>query len=295
MNYTVIPKDIIGYKSNSKLLDIYTYTCIKSTMNYKNGISKINQKTLSEIFDIPERTLCDSIRRLQEQKLFKIERKRYRNESSEIIRKNYYHFKLDYENYFFVLNNFLKLNLPREVKGFLLILKAICLNNSNVYISTNPKKINKSELSRYINMDIKTIDKYLNQAKDLKEIAVIDNRIILKSNYFPLRVKEDGSKLENRKTEIINTIQEICNKYNVIMPLVSDKVLDRILVCYPLLESDISEVNNVHFTETNSLEYILDKRITSLPVQFNEEYILKILNINKPDKKEITNYKFILD
>ncbi|NDW09613.1 hypothetical protein [Dysgonomonas sp. 520] len=236
--------------------------------------------------------------RLHNQKLITIERKKYKNENSETIRKNYYHFNLNPENYFFVLNNFLKSNLEREIKGFLLILKAICFNNTNTYSSTRRIKggLNKSELSRLIGMNIKTIEKYLDISEKLDEIEIIDNQIVIKNNCFPLRVKEHGSKLENRKTEIINTIQEICNKYNAIMPLVSGEVLDRILLYYPLLEDSIERTNDNNLIKQCSFRYILNERLKkSLPKQFNTEYILKVLNISKPEKKEITNYKFILD
>jgi len=106
MNYIVIPKEIVKYKSNSKLSDIYTLACIKSTMDYKSGISKYNQKTISEKFDIKERTLRDAINRLENGKLLSIERKIYEskneNVTSKTIRKNYYHFELNPEHYFFI-------------------------------------------------------------------------------------------------------------------------------------------------------------------------------------------------
>ena len=238
-NYTIIPKKIIEYKSNSKLLDIYTFACIKSKMDYKKGISKINKKTLSNVFNIPERTSSNTIIRLEEQKLLTIERKLYENKNANIksktILKNYYKFDLCPEHYFFVCNEFLTSNLPKEIKGFLLIIKAICLNNTNFYKTKKTIKdsINKSELSKLINMDIKTIEKYLNLIKGLNEIAIIENSIILKNNYFPLRVKENGNKLDNRKTEIINTILEICNNYNAMIPLINEQELKRILIYYP--------------------------------------------------------------
>lgn len=64
--YIVIPKEIIGYKCNGKLSDVYTFACIKSRMDYKTGISKINKETIRNKFNIPERTLHDSIQRLEE-------------------------------------------------------------------------------------------------------------------------------------------------------------------------------------------------------------------------------------
>ena len=295
MNYIVIPKEIVKYKSNSKLSDIYTLACIKSTMDYKSGISKYNQKTISEKFDIKERTLRDAINRLENGKLLSIERKIYEskneNVTSKTIRKNYYHFELNPEHYFFIQNDFLKLNLGKEMKGFLILLKAICLNNTNSYISNKRAKngINISELSNLISMDIKTINKYLTLAKDLDQIAIVDSRIIVKSNYFPIRVKEQGRRLENRKTEIVNTILEICNKYNATMPLVSDKDLSVILAKYHIDEKIIEEQNDIDFIKRYSLRYVLNDRISkvkSLPIQFRMEYILKILNIQKSDNKE---------
>ena len=201
-NYTTIPKEIIEYKSKSKLLDIYTFACIKSTMDYKNGISKINQRTVQEKFDIPERTLRDAILRLEEYRLLNIQQKMYENKNPILncksILKNYYKFNLNPDNYFFVDNNFFNMNIPKEIKGFLLILKAICLNNTNAYISSRRIKngINKTELSHRINMDIKTIQKYLIESQKLDEIVIIDDKIIIKNNFFPIIVNKQNKRLK---------------------------------------------------------------------------------------------------
>lgn len=117
----------------------------------------------------------------------------------------------------------------------------------------------------------------------------------MKNNYFPIRIKESDFKYEKRKTEIVNTILEICNKYNVIMPLVNEKEVNRILFRYYLLEDEIERTNDDNLIKQCSFRYALNNRIKSLPTQFNIEYILKVLNIAKPDKKQITQYKFILD
>ena len=299
IQYTVIPKEIIKYKSNAKLSDIYIFSCIKITMNFNNAISKINQETISKKFNIPERTLRDAIKRLERKKLIAIEQKIYENENANIksktIRKNYYKFELNPENYFFVTKNFFKLDAPKEVKGFLLILKAICLNDTNVYISSKNGSINISELSKRINMDTKTLNKYLNKAKELELIKIRDNVIIIKTDFFPLRVKEVGVPFAYRNTEIINTIQEICNELNAIMPRIKKNELDKIHMYYYLEEREIEAVNIPYFTHAYSLKYILKNRIKSLPKQPNIGYFFKVLNIPKPYKKEKIKYEFILD
>lgn len=299
-NYTVISKDIIEYKSNNKLLDIYTLACIKSTIDYKSGISKLNQKTMSERFDIPERTLKNIIARLENGKLLSVQRRLYENKNPKIIsksiQKNYYKFDINPENYFFIYNHFLKMNIANEIKGFMLLLKAICFNNTNDYTPSRSimNGINKSELSKLICMNKKTVEKYLNIAIELNQIAIVDNHIIVKSNYFPIRINESKNKFENRKTEIMNTILNICNKHNAIMPLVSKEDMNRVILHYPLLEDDIREVNDINFIKMNSLEYRLNKRIKSLPTQFNMEYIFNILNVPSLDKKEEMKYELKL-
>lgn len=113
----------------------------------------------------------------------------------------------------------------------------------------------------------------------------------MKNNYFPIRVNEQRNKLENRKTEITNTILELCNKHNAIMPLVSEEEVNRIFFRYYLLEDEIVSVNDENFIKQNSFRYALHNRIKSLPTRFNADYILKALNIAKPDKKEIKHYE----
>ena len=299
-NYTIIPKKIIEYKSNSKPLDIYTFACIKTAMNYGTRISEITQKKIFDNFDIPQRTFRESIKRLEEQMLltFKSERRKNKNPKINLdtVIRNSYKFDKIFENYFFVYNDFLRANIPKEIKGFLLILKAVCFNCTNAYMSNKPIKgsINKSELSKLINMDIKTINKYLKMAKDLNEIAIIDSNIIVLNNNFPLRIKNGKNNLDDRKTEIANTILEVCNKYNVITPVLSESELKMILLYYPYKESEIELIHDVNIQNKCSLKNILDKRLKTSPIRFNTEYLLQVLNIPKPDKKERIKYEFKL-
>lgn len=229
-----------------------------------------------------------------------VTRKIYDNKNPNIncksILKNYYKFILNPDNYFFVYNDFFELNFSNELKGFLLVLKAICLNNSNVYTSEKSIKgsVNKSELKRLLNMNIKTIEVYLNMAIEQNQIVIIDNHIIVKSDLFPIRVNKKEQKFEKRKAEILNTILKVCNKCNIIMPLVKEKYLDRILLYYYQSEDSIREINNDDYTKKYSLEYKLDNRINQSHTQINIEYILKILNIPQLDKKEKIKYEFIL-
>lgn len=289
--YTPITKEIIKFKGKSKLSDIYIYACLYSTRDFKTGVSKWNQVTISEKFNIPESTLQDSIIRLFEQNLIsEIIQKKYQNEN-DFIRKNYYRMNIDPENYFFVGTDYFKLNIDRNIKGFVLLLKTICYNNTNTYIIEKPIRgsINISELATKLNLDRETVRKYTKLAIDNKLIDVIDKKIVIVNDCFRLRVSE-----EDRCSEIVSTIQDICIKHNAIMPLIEKREINQILMRYNISESEIQKCNDTKFTEQNSLRHILENRIKSLPKDFSIVYIFKVLNIPKPPIRESQSTQILM-
>lgn len=281
--YIPITKEIIKFKGKSKLSDIYIYACLYSTRDFKTGISKWNQITISEKFNIPESTLQDSIQRLFEQNLIlQIIQKKYKNKN-DFIRKNYYRMNNDPDNFFFIDNNYFKLDIDRNIKGFVLLLKTICYNNTNTYIIEKPIKgrINISELAKKLDLDRDTVSKYTKLAINNKLIDVVGKKIVIVNECFLLRVSE-----EDRCSEIMSTIQDLCIKHNAIMPLIGKREITQILMKYNISESEIQKCNNTKFTEQNSLKHILENRIKSLPKDFSFDYILKVLNIPKLPRRE---------
>lgn len=279
--YTVITKEILSFKGNSKLSDIYTFACLYSTIDYKTGESKYNQETIEKIFGISERTFRDSINRLSRYGIISIKRKHYYPDN-QFIRKNYYRINREPANYFIIYDEFFNIDASKELKGFLLLLKAVCLNNTNTYFSKRTYKggINKSELAELLGIDRKTIIKYLKESIEKDFIKINDDRIIILNENFILRVA-----INNRASDIRKTIENLCMKHQSEVPVISEKDINKILIHYPLLESEIEVINDSRFTEYNSLRYVLDKRIDKLPDRFDIRYLFKVLNI--PYDKEI--------
>ena len=50
---------------------------------------------------------------------------------SGFIKRNMYHIKPEKSNYFFLDNSYFKRNYPAKIAGFLLLLKSVCLNNTD--------------------------------------------------------------------------------------------------------------------------------------------------------------------
>ena len=281
--YATITKEINKLCGNSKCSDAYIYACLFSTIDYKTGKSKYNQDTIRKKFDIPESTLKDSIKRLEEVGLLKIQRRNYKK-NNNYIRKNYYYMNPDPINFFFLLNSYFPLDIDRKIKGFILVIKTICLNNTNTYFTKKPinSTINKTELSNLLGLERKTIDKYLKLGVESNLIEVIGDKIIVIDKYFPLNISN------TRYSEIRKTIQDICIRNNAEIPIMKDEDIKRIYFYYPNSELDLEKTGDVIFIENESLKYTLENRIKKLPKTFSIKYLFKILNIpDKPYKEPI--------
>ena len=86
---------------------------------------------------------------------------------------NIYYLVKDNENYFFIYNTFFNndMNIANsvdrcKVKGLLLLIKSVCIKETNKYICDRPRKngLNKSELARKLGIDTDTLTKYLELA-----------------------------------------------------------------------------------------------------------------------------------
>ena len=117
-----------------------------------------------------------------------------------------YNFHETYPNFFYINNDLFNMDnyskIPtqyvNQVKGLLLLIKAHCLNGTNCYFFQRKSKsgINYAELSRVLNMDRGTVEKYMILALDgelIKKIpnglAIMDRNIYL--YYFKKNLYDD--------------------------------------------------------------------------------------------------------
>ena len=129
MNYTTIPKSICQLQTgNGKPTDIYVWATIKCKSDYKTQTSHITEDRLSQITGVNIRTVKRSVQRLKECGAIQV--------TTRIIdgckRRNSYYIANLQTDFFFVDNRFFTKNHPPKIAGFLLLLKAICLNNTKL-------------------------------------------------------------------------------------------------------------------------------------------------------------------
>lgn len=257
---TKITKEITRLKNKDALL----YAVIKMNSDYYTGYSEIAEEKLSELSNIPVDTIKKHRPDLLKTGIFLSWNYFWDKWGHKRIR---YQMEIKPDNYFILKNKFFSDEiLDEEEKGFILKLKAITINNTNL-ILYNQTKI-KSLLGIGKNSSIiKTLisKKYIIQfAKD--KFYLMTNDLLFTSN---------------EKREYIYRIIEIfcLNKELIPPPFDSDK-LNKILIR----------------TSSDKFNELLNKRCTSFEKGDLYEYIFKCFNVThkEPIKKDENEEYLIL-
>ena len=294
--YTTLTKDI----NNIDNKDAIVYAYIKSRMNYKTSIAdNITEKEIAEKLGISLSTVKRSVSRLKNNKNL-IDKVISNNVIAEGSYKTYnkYHVEKCNENFFYIYNSFFNddMNIAKaseriNVKNFLLKIKAICKKETNKYISENPylDGLNKTELSKKLGIDTKTLDKYLKIAVNAGQIKYITNGLlILNKSIIPDFKKDDTD------TRIYHIIYDWCIDNDVVPPDRNDEI--KIME-----DGSVRRKNSLLLEIAGKLGYMKDEEIRSLLTnritseEITLEYIAKVLNIKTKKKKEDIQYSVMLD
>ena len=294
--YTTLTKDI----NNIDNKDAIVYAYIKSRMNYKTSIAdNITEKEIAEKLGISLSTVKRSVERLKKNKNL-IDKVISNNVIAEGSYKTYnkYHVEKCNENFFYIYNSFFNddMNIAKaseriNVKNFLLKIKAICKKETNKYISESPylDGLNKTELSKKLGIDTKTLNKYLEMAVNAGQIKYITNGLlILNKSIIPDFKKDDTN------TRIYHIIYDWCIDNGVVPPDRNDEIT-------VMEDGSVRRRNRLLAELACKLVYMKDEEIRSLLTnritseEITLEYIAKVLNIKTKKKKEDIQYSVMLD
>ena len=297
IQYTVITKDITKIDGNNKLEAILIYAYIKSRENYTNHtLDNLTYKEISFHLNIPLQTVKNIVPTLYGNKyLFKGHEYYYKDNKTYLK----YYFHETYQNFFYISNNLFKMDnyskIPtqyvNQVRGLLLLIKAHCLNGTNCYFFQRKSKsgINYAELSRVLNMDRGTVEKYMILALDGELIKKIPNGLaIMDRNIYPYYFKK------NLYDDMYKDLFNWCLKKNIYPPSREERSLSMLWAHYPLLSKDIIELAKMNDTETNRYFKMMRENIEKFP--FIQNYLLYELTIKKVKPKDgylTWNYLFM--
>lgn len=279
-SYITLTKDIHKIKGNNKLDTVLAIAGIKSIGKYKTNITETTREYIAEKTGISFRTIKSIVPRLMENADFIFDKIETRIKSP-----NRYYFKKDKENYFFVLNSFFNEATDTKIKGLLLLIKSVCKQETNKYISEKPYKgaLNHSELASKLGIDVKTLDKYLEKAIKEGQIKMIPKGLlILNKSIIP------DFKSNDLSSRLYHIIYGWCLDNDVIPPDRNDMITQpangQTRRNNPVLNAILCKTANMSDDEIRSL---LTKRI--VPKDITLEYIAKALNatIQKTETKPL--------
>ena len=286
MNYTVIPKSIVNFQTgNSKPVDIYVWATIKYCSNHKTNISHVTEEKLSLLTGLDERTIRRSIKRLKDAGYLTVQTTIKEDADRGFIKRNTYYIAPIKTNYFFLDNSFFQKNYPAKIAGFLLLLKAICLNN------TDTIQWSISQIAKGIGLSRNTITALIKECQQLGLIKPISNGYELTAGCFI------NSSVKKTNAGIYKELCEFCQSKGVTPPNWDKRAMSVLLTKYNAI--------GLFRTEPISITYQLNKRCKTLPEKASLPYFIKVLDMqeqykavieqveqNKLDKEDFKGFAF---
>ena len=277
MNYTVIPKSIVNFQTgNSKPIDIYVWATIKYCSNYKTNISHITEEKLSLLTGLDERSIRRSIKRLKDAGYLIVQTTIKEDADRGFIKRNSYFIKPVIKDYFFLDNNYFKRNYPAKIAGFLLLLKAICLNNTNSILLWNI-----GQIADAVGMNRNTVSALIKESNGLGLIKALPNGYEITDDCFINPPQKDTAHA------VYNEICRFCMTKGTNPPQWNERAMNRILTKY--------NITNLSADNPLSVTYALNERCKMIPESVSLAYFVKVLCTQDPIKaNKLHSQSFLL-
>lgn len=286
MNYTVIPKSIVTFQTgNSKPVDVYVWATIKCCSDHKTNISHITEEKLALLTGLDERTIRRVIKRLKEAGCLAVQTAIKEDAVRGFIKRNSYQIKSVEKDFFMLDNGFFTRNYSAKTAGFLLLLKAICLNN------TNTIQWSKSQIAQALGLSRNTVSALLEECRQAGHIKPQAKGYELTTDCFIQPA------IKQTEAAIYKELCDFCKAKGVAAPRRNKVALSVLLTKY--------NATGLSRTEPISITYQLDKRCKNLPEKVSLPYFIKILDMqeqynavieqveqNKLDKEEFRGFAF---
>ena len=265
MNYTVIPKSIVNFQTgNSKPVDIYVWAIIKCCSNHKTNISHVTEEKLSLLTGLDERTIRRVIKRLKGAGYLTVQTTVKEDADRGFIKRNAYYIKPANKDYFFLDNSFFKQHYPAKIAGFLLLLKSVCLNNTDTIQWSN------SQIAKSIGLSRNTATVLIKECQQLGLIKQITKGYELTAGCFI------NSAVRKTDAGIYKEICDFCKSKGITPPIWDKRAMSVLLTKYNSIGLSASE--------PITITYQLNKRCKNLPEKVSLAYFVKALDMQEQYK-----------
>ena len=214
-----------------------------------------------------ERTIRRSIKRLKDAGWLTVQTIVKEDADRGFIKRNSYYIKPANKDYFFLDNGFFTKNYPAKIAGFLLLLKSVCLNNTDTVQWSN------SQIAKAIGVSRNTVTVGLNECLQLGLIKQIAKGYELTAGCFI------NSAVRKTTAGIYKEICEFCKSKKGTPPIWDKRAMSVLLTKYNAVGLPASE--------PITITYQLNERCKTLPEKLSLAYFIKALDMQKPYRKII--------
>lgn len=291
--YKVFPISL-GKQLSNKEAHVYLLLLFKS--DYNTGESNVLLETLSKEAGYNADTVSGYLHKAKRLGYVDITPQYIKAENGQPKTKNFYKVHIPPKDFIMVSRSFLDLHFDNltlkeetDIKGFILLVKCICLNNCNLTFYS------LREMAKHLKISYATIQKNMKKCIKLKLIEPHKDgyRIMLdcfdkgNTNYFPKGTPP-------LYKEIYTTIDLFCQTKGLETPPYKKELIGQIAVEYPYTEHDLKQANDIELIKRYSVKFQLAQRLPNLNEPINSlNYFVKVLT-NKdyiiPPKKEHQNF-----
>ena len=293
--YRIFPISISKNLSNKEAF-IYLSLLFKS--DYKTGESNVLLETLSKETGYDSETVSGYLHKAKEYKYIEITPKTCgKKEDGSTKTKNFYKIHIPQKDFIMVNREFLDFHIENlsikeetDLKGFILLIKCICLNNCNfTYYSLR-------EMAEHLKISYATIHKLMRKCRDLELITYHKKYYKIMLDYFDLGNTGYFPKgTPDLYKEIYNTIKLFCENKGFEAPPYKREFISQIAVKYNMTKTELKESKDIEFIKKYSVKYQLGERLPNINEPINSlNYFVKVLtnkNYTLPVNQEQTSIK----
>ena len=292
IDYRIVPVKLAQSVSNK---EIYSYLALLFKSDFKSGKSNVLLETLSAMTGYNAETVSSHLHKIAELGYVKIETK----PCNEMKTKNFYTIDIPTEDFVMVNKSLLELHLngmgikeATEIKGFLVLIKSVCLNNTNTTLYSLRK------MEKHLKLSYPTIQKLMKKCLDLNLIDKVDGGYRITVDCFD---KGNTYKYPHNTPRLYKatyeTIRKFCKEMGFEAPPYKKEYIAQIAVHFTLTEKEIEEIGDAEYTRKYSLKAALERRIKNFKEPVNSlNYFVKVLTNDlvklEPPKEKLS---FIMD
>lgn len=293
--YRVFPVDLAS-KLNNKQAMTFLHLLFKA--DFVTGESNVLLETLSKLSGYDSETVSSHLHKVADESGYLIiERKYIGNDSGKPKTKNIYKVKYPTMNFIMVDKEFLNFEIDglsdkaqHELKGFILLVKCVCLNNTNI------TKYSLRQIAERIGLSYSTIQNNMNKCITLGYIVQENGYYRIALPYFDKgNDKQFPMGTPDLYKDIYRAISNYCIMKNCTIPPYNKNLISKIAVKYTYMESELTELGDKAIAEQYSITRQLESRLPNPPDKIDSlNYFVKVLTNDVARIKDNTPQTYIM-